>query len=68
VRICAPASLPGPLPDHSGITHSAETIDVLAAESLDRLKGSWVPQFVPLFVGRFTRERIKQILTTSQTD
>ena len=42
---------------------SEETIDRLAEESLQRLADSRVPQFVPLFVGRFTRERIGQILT-----
>jgi hypothetical protein len=37
-----------------------ETIDAAANESLERLKDSRVPQFVPLFVGRFTRERLRQ--------
>jgi len=40
---------------------SEESIDSMAVESLHRLAGSRVPQFVPLFVGRFTRERIKEI-------
>jgi hypothetical protein len=40
---------------------SEESIDSMADESLQRLAGSRVPQFVPLFVGRFTRERIKEI-------
>lgn len=39
---------------------SEESIDVLASESLARLADSKVPQFVPLFVGRFTRERLKE--------
>ena len=37
-----------------------ESIDALASESLARLAGSKVPQFVPLFVGRFTRERLRE--------
>jgi len=40
---------------------SEESIDSMADESLERLAGSRVPQFVPLFVGRFTRERIKEM-------
>ncbi len=40
---------------------SEESIDSMADESLKRLAGSRVPQFVPLFVGRFTRERIRQM-------
>jgi hypothetical protein len=39
-----------------------ESIDELAGESLERLAGSRVPQFVPLFVGRFTRERLRELL------
>jgi hypothetical protein len=42
---------------------SEESIDSLAHESLQRLADSRVPQFVPLFVGRFTRDRIKQIVS-----
>ena len=41
---------------------SEESIDSMAHESLERLADSRVPQFVPLFVGRFTRDRIKQIV------
>ena len=41
---------------------SEESIDSMADESLQSLAGSRVPQFVPLFVGRFTRDRIKQIV------
>jgi protein-tyrosine phosphatase-like protein len=42
---------------------SEESIDSMADESLQRLADSRVPQFVPLFVGRFTRERLKQIVS-----
>jgi hypothetical protein len=41
---------------------SEESIDSMAHESLQRLADSRVPQFVPLFVGRFMRDRIKQIV------
>lgn len=44
-----------------------ESIDLVAEESLQRLAGSRVPQFVPLFVGRFTRERIREILASATT-
>jgi hypothetical protein len=43
---------------------SEESIDSMADESLQQLAGSRVPQFVPLFVGRFTRERIKEIVSS----
>jgi hypothetical protein len=43
---------------------SEESIDSMADESLEQLAGSRVPQFVPLFVGRFTRERIKEIVSS----
>ena len=39
-----------------------ESIDVVAGESLERLAHSRVPQYVPLFVGRFTRERLREIV------
>jgi hypothetical protein len=39
-----------------------ESIDTVAAESLQRLANSRVPQFVPLFVGRFTRERLRELV------
>jgi hypothetical protein len=39
-----------------------ESIDALASESLARLADSKIPQFVPLFVGRFTRERLREQL------
>jgi hypothetical protein len=45
---------------------SEESIDSMANESLQRLADSRVPQFVPLFVGRFTRDRIKQIVSSSR--
>lgn len=37
-----------------------DSIVAAANDSLERLKDSKVPQFVPLFVGRFTRERLRQ--------
>jgi hypothetical protein len=40
---------------------SEESIDLLAGQSLQNLADSRVPQFVPLFVGRFTRERLHQL-------
>ena len=42
-----------------------EVIDSVADQSLERLAGSRVPQFVPLFVGRFTRERIREIVSST---
>lgn len=42
---------------------SEESIDSIADESLQRLADSRVPQFVPLFVGRFTRDRIKELVS-----
>jgi hypothetical protein len=38
-----------------------ESIDLVARESLQNLANSKVPQFVPLFVGRFTRERLHEL-------
>ena len=43
---------------------SEQSIDSMADESLQRLAGSRVPQFVPLFVGRFTRQRIREIVSS----
>lgn len=40
-----------------------ESIDIAANESMARLVDSRVPQFVALFVGRFTRERLREIVT-----
>ena len=39
-----------------------ESIEQAAGESVERLAGSRVPQFVPLFVGRFTRERLRELV------
>jgi len=44
---------------------SEEFIDLAARQSLLDLADSRVPQFVPLFVGRFTRERLKELTVTS---
>ncbi len=41
-----------------------ESIDRVATESIDRLADSRVPQFVPLFVGRFTRERLRELVAS----
>lgn len=41
-----------------------ESIDEVAGQSIERLSGSRVPQFVPLFVGRFTRERLRELVAT----
>jgi hypothetical protein len=40
---------------------SEESIDLVAGQSLHSLANSNVPQFVPLFVGRFTRERLREL-------
>lgn len=48
--------------EYSGLLPE-ESIDSVAGESLERLADSRVPQFVPLFVGRFTRQRIREILS-----
>ncbi len=39
-----------------------ESIDLAADESIQRLVDSRVPQFVPLFVGRFTRQRLRELV------
>ena len=44
-----------------------ESIDLVAGESIERLANSKVPQFVPLFVGRFTRERLRELVTAGST-
>jgi hypothetical protein len=41
-----------------------ESIDLVAEESIQRLATSRVPQFVPLFVGRFTRERLRELVAS----
>jgi hypothetical protein len=40
---------------------SEESIDLVADQSLQNLANSKVPQFVALFVGRFTRERLREL-------
>ncbi len=45
---------------------SEESIDQAANESIDRLADSRVPQFVPLFVGRFTRERLRELVAAGE--
>jgi protein-tyrosine-phosphatase len=44
--------------DFKGV-FSPETIQKFAAESYEMYTGSRIPQFVPLFVYRFTRERLR---------
>ena len=46
--------------EYGGVV-SEESIDLVADESLQQLAGSKVPQFVALFVGRFTRERLQEL-------
>jgi hypothetical protein len=46
--------------EYGGVV-SEESIDLVAGESLQKLAGSKVPQFVPLFVARFTRERLQEL-------
>jgi hypothetical protein len=43
-----------------------ESIDVVAGESLEALAFSRVPQFVPLFVGRFTRQRLRELIKSGK--
>lgn len=43
-----------------------ESIDRVAVESIQRLADSRVPQFVPLFVGRFTRERLRELVAAGE--
>jgi hypothetical protein len=38
---------------------SKETVDCHVRESLDKLQGARVSSFVPLFVHRFARERLR---------
>ncbi len=45
---------------------SEESIQLVADESLRRLAHSRVPQYVALFVGRFTRQRIRELLTAPE--
>lgn len=44
-----------------------ESIDQVAIESIERLAHSRVPQFVALFVGRFTRQRLRELVETQVT-
>jgi hypothetical protein len=44
-----------------------ESIDLVAGESIQRLADSRVPQFVPLFVGRFTRERLRKLVASGSS-
>lgn len=39
-----------------------KSIDMAADESIQRLANSKVPQFVPLFVGKFTRQRLRELV------
>ena len=41
------------------------SIDIVADESIQRLADSRVPQFVPLFVGRFTRQRLRELVAAN---
>jgi hypothetical protein len=43
-----------------------ESIDIAADESMERLSASRVPQFVPLFVGRFTRQRLRELVAAGE--
>ena len=42
-----------------------ESIDIAASESVQQLADSKVHQFVPLFVGRFTRRRLQELAATA---
>jgi arsenate reductase (thioredoxin) len=42
-------------------TFSAETVERFMAESLEALQGARLTQFVPLFVHRFARERLRAL-------
>jgi hypothetical protein len=46
--------------EYRGVVPEA-SIDLVARQSLQNLANSKVPQFVPLFVGRFTRERLREL-------
>ncbi len=52
---------------YRGIVPEA-SIDAVVGESLERLAGSRVPQFVPLFVGRFTRERLRELIKSENAE
>ena len=42
-------------------TYSLETIERFVDESIDRLSGARVVDFIPLFVHRFARERLRSL-------
>jgi hypothetical protein len=46
--------------EYRGIV-SEESIDLFARQSLQNFSDSRAPQFVPLFVGRFTRKRLQEL-------
>ncbi|HEY3083824.1 MAG TPA: hypothetical protein VGK28_00045 [Candidatus Dormibacteraeota bacterium] len=48
--------------EYEGVVPEA-SIDRAADESIERLADSKVPQYVALFVGRFTRERLRQLVS-----
>ena len=52
--------------EYQGVLPEA-SIDRVADESIERLANSRVPQFVPLFVGRFTRQRLRELVTTGSS-
>ena len=45
---------------------SESSIELAADDALRSLADSRVPQFVPLFVGRFTRERMREIVKAKE--
>ena len=47
---------------------SEESIDFFADEAIQGLADSRVPRFVPLFVGRFIRERLRELAPSGQAD
>jgi hypothetical protein len=48
--------------EYEGVVPEA-SIDRVADESIERLADSKVPQYVALFVGRFTRERLRELVS-----
>ncbi len=52
--------------EYEGVVPEA-SIDRAADESIERLANSRVPLFVPLFVGRFTRERLRELVTSESS-
>ncbi len=52
--------------EYEGVVSEA-SIDEAADESIKRLADSRVPQFVPLFVGRFTREKLRELVKSGPT-